>query len=107
MRGMAGGTLWDKINNDFVQLRRGMVWKLKDRVDARVLRWFGHMVRMDDGRLVKRVMELKESGSWPRGRLEFGWIDEVKQALGRRGISKELVREHAMDRREWRMIVNG
>ena len=45
-----------------------MVRKLEDRVDVRVLRWFGHIVRMDDGRLVKRVMESEVSGSRTRGR---------------------------------------
>ena len=87
MRGMAGVTLWDRINNDVVRLRTGMVRKLDDRVDARVLRWFGHMMRMDNGRLVKRVMELEVSGSRPRGRPKFGWMDGVKQALRRRDIS--------------------
>ena len=61
-----------------------MVRKLVDRVDARVLRWFGHMVRMDYGSLVKRVMESEVSGSRPRGRPKFGWMDDVKPALGRR-----------------------
>jgi hypothetical protein len=92
LRGMVGVTLGDRINNDVVRLRTGMVRKLEDRVDARVLRWFGHMVRMDDGRLVKRVMESEVSGSRTRGRPKFGWMDGVKQALGRRDISVELAR---------------
>jgi hypothetical protein len=52
LRGMAGVTLWDIINHDFVRLGTGMTRKLEDSVDARVLKWFRHMVRMDDGRLV-------------------------------------------------------
>ena len=75
-------------------------------MDARVLRWFGHMVRIDDGRLVTRVMESEVSGGRPRGRLKFGWMDGVKQALGRRDISVKLVRERVMNWREWTMIVN-
>ena len=75
LRGMVGVTLWDRIKKDVVRLRTGMVRKLEDRVDACVLRWFGHMVRMNDGRLVKRVMESEVSGSRPRGRSKFGWMD--------------------------------
>ena len=41
LRSMAGGTLWDRINNDVVRLRTGMMRKLEDRVDALVLSWFG------------------------------------------------------------------
>ena len=80
---------------------------MEDRVDALVLRWSRRMVRMDDGRVVKRVMESEVSGSRPRGRPKFDWMDGVKQALGRRDISVELARERDMDRREWRMTVNG
>ena len=84
-----------------------MVRKLDDRVDARALRWCGHMVRMDDGRLVKRVIKSKVIGNRPRPRPKFGWMDGVKQALGRTDISMKLARERAVDRREWKMIVNG
>ena len=84
-----------------------MVRKLEDRVDARVLRWFGHMVMMDDRVLLKKVIESEMSGNWPRSRPKFGWMDGVKQALGRRDISVEIARERAVNRREWRMIVNG
>ena len=97
----------DRINNDVVRLRTGMMRKLEYRVDARVLRWFGHLVKMDDGRLVKRVMKSEVIGSWPRGMPKFGWMDGVKKALGRRDISMELARERAVDRRDWRMLVNG
>ena len=39
------------------------------------------------------VKEAKASGSRPRGGPIFGWMDGVKQALGRREISVELARE--------------
>ena len=107
LRSMAGVTLRDRINNDVVRLRTGMVKRLEERVDARVLRWFGHMERMDEGRLVKKVWKAEVSGRRPRGRPKFGWMDGVKQALGRRDISVEEARVRALDRREWRMVVNG
>ena len=86
LRSMAGVTLRDRINNDEVRLRTGMEKRLEERVDARVLRWFGHMERMDEGRLVKKVWKAEVSGRRPRGRPKFGWMDGVKQALGRRDI---------------------
>jgi hypothetical protein len=107
LRSMAGVTLRDRITNDVVRIRTGMVKKLENRVDSRVLRWFGHMERMDEGRLVKRVMNAEASGRRPRGRPKFGWMDGLKQALGRRDMNVEVARERAMNRREWRMVVNG
>ena len=107
LRSMAGVTLRDRINNDVVRFRTGMVKRLEERVDARVLRWFGHMERMDGKRLAKKVWKAEVSGRRPRGRPKFGWMDGVKQALGRRDMSVEEARVRAMDRREWRMVVNG
>ena len=55
--------------------------KLEDRVDSRVLRWFEHMVKMDDRKLVKRAMKAEVSERRPRCRSMFGWWDGGKQAL--------------------------
>ena len=52
---MVGVTLRDRINRDVVRNRKGMVTKFKDRVDKRVLRWFGNMVKIDDKRLVMKA----------------------------------------------------
>ena len=41
-----------------------------------------------------------------RDRPKFGWMDGVKQALGRIDMSAEEARVRALDRREWRMVVN-
>ena len=72
-------TLWDRINNNIDGPRTGMVRELEDRVDARVLRWFGHMVRMDDERLVEMVMKSEVSGCWPRSMPKFEWMDSVSR----------------------------
>ena len=61
------------------------------------------MERMDVKRLVRKVWKAEVSGRRPK----FGWMDDVKQALGRRDMSVEEARVRAMDRREWRMVVNG
>ena len=77
---MAGTTLRDKINNNVVRFRTGMVKRLEGRVDVRVLRWFGRMERMNGKRLVKKVWTTEVRERRPRGRPKFGWMDDVKQA---------------------------
>ena len=74
-RSMAGVTLMNGINNDVVLIRTVMVRKLEDRVDSRVLRWYWHMVRMHEKRLVKRVMKAEVSGRRPKELAQFGWIE--------------------------------
>ena len=75
------------------------------RVDMNVLRWFGHVVRMDNERLSKRVMNAKVDGRNVRGRPRFGWMDGVKKALNDRGMDVREANERARNRNEWRAIV--
>ena len=75
------------------------------RVDMNVLRWFGHVERMDNERLLKKVMNAKVDGRSARGRPRFGWMDEVKKALNDRRMDMREASERARNRNEWRMIV--
>ncbi|KAK7069717.1 hypothetical protein SK128_018027, partial [Halocaridina rubra] len=53
-------------------------------VDMNALRWFGHVERMDDERLLKKVMNARVDGRNARGRPSFGWMDGVRRALNDR-----------------------
>ena len=74
-------------------------------VDMNVLRWFGHVERMDNKRLLKKVMNAKVDGRSARGRNRLGWMDGVKRTLNDRRMDMTEVSEHARNRNEWRMIV--
>ena len=58
--------------------RAGIERELASRADQRVLRWFGHVERMDDYRMARKVLMAKVSGGRVRGRQRSGWIDGVK-----------------------------
>ena len=77
------------------------------RVDNMTLRWFGHMERMEEGRMVKTVMNAEAEGSRDRGRPRFRWIDGVKRAVEVRGKSVREAREIASSRSDWRKFVDG
>ncbi len=81
--------------------------KMSERVDQRVLNWYGHVVRKSEERLTKRVWKVEGSGSNLRGRLRRGWMEGVERALGLRGMSMEQGKECASDRREWIAMVCG
>ena len=61
-------------------------------MDQRVLRRFGHVERMDDYRLARRVLMAEVSGGRVRGRRRISWMDCVKVALGSRGMTVEAAR---------------
>ena len=59
----------------------GIERELASRADHRVLRWFGHMERMDEYRMARRVLVAEVSGGRVRGRPRLGRMDGVKVAL--------------------------
>ena len=42
------------------------------------MRWFGHVQRLDEYRMARRVLMAEVSGGRLRGRPRLGWIDGVK-----------------------------
>ena len=57
------------------------------------IRWSGHVKRMDEYRMARRVLMAEVSGEWVRGRPKLGWMDGVKVALGNRGMTVEAARQ--------------
>ena len=105
LRSVAGVTRWDRLRNEEVRRRTGVSRELAAQVDRSVLRWYGHMVRMENERLTKEVWKARVSGRQMRGRPKFGWMDGVKRGLRDRGMSVEEAKECARDRSGWVEIV--
>ena len=64
LRSLVGVSRMDRVRNEQVSRRAGIKMELASRVDQRVLRWFGHMERMDDYRMARRVLMAEVSGGW-------------------------------------------
>ena len=107
LRSMIGVTRMDRVRNEEVRRRTGVERELGDRVDERVLRWYGHMERMSEERLVKEVWKAEVEGKNMRGCPRMRWMDGVKGALQKRGMRVEEGRECTEDRGAWRRIVYG
>ena len=73
LRSMTGVSRLDRVRNEVVRARSGMRRELAARVDMNVLRWFGHVERMDNERLLKKVMNAKVDGRSARGL--GGWME--------------------------------
>ena len=87
MRSSVGVSRLDRVRNDEVRRRAGIERQLTSRADQRVLRWFGHVERMDEYRIARRVLMAEVSGGRIRGRPRLGWMDGVKVTLGNRGMT--------------------
>ena len=87
-------------------MRAGIERELVSKKDQRVLRWFGHVERMDEYSMARRVLMAEVSGGQVRWRPRLSWMDGLKVALGYRGMTVEAARQCAKDRKEWRALVN-
>ena len=54
----------DRVRNEEVHRRAGIKKEFVSRADQRVLRWFGHVERMDEYHMAKMVLMAKLSGGW-------------------------------------------
>ena len=59
---LVGVSRMDRVWNEEVRRRAGIDRELASRTDQRVLRWFGHVERMDEYRLARRVLMAEVSG---------------------------------------------
>ena len=55
LRSLVGVSRMDRVRNEEVRWRAGIERGLASRADQRVLRWFGHVERMDEYRTARRV----------------------------------------------------
>ena len=55
LRSLVGVSRMDRVRNEEVRRRAGIEMELASTADQRVLRWFGHVERMDDYRIAGRV----------------------------------------------------
>ena len=105
-RSLVGELRMDRVRNEEVGRRAGIERELASRADQRVVRWFGHMERMNAYRMARRVLMAEVSGGRVRGRPRLGWMDGVKVALGNRGMTVEAGRQCAGDRKGWSALVH-
>ena len=84
LRSLVGGSRMDRVRNEEVRRRTGIERELASRADQRVLRWFGHVERMDEYRMARSVLMIEVGGGRVRGRPRLGWMDGVQVALGNR-----------------------
>jgi len=96
IRIMRGKTLRDGIPNGLLRDRTGVEY-IENHLGETRLRWLGHLERMDETNLVKRVREEKVSGHTKRGRPKKPWAEVVKEDM-KRG----LCINNAQDIYKWR-----
>jgi len=71
---------------------------LLDDNKTKQLKCYGHVQRMEEGRLPKKVMKWSPPGRRKRGRPRAIWVEGIRGLLGEKG----LMEEDGNDRDKWR-----
>ena len=61
----------DKIRNIIIKQKMNLIRSLLEDINTKQLQWYGHVQRMEEGRLPKEVMKWRPPGRRKRGRPKF------------------------------------
>jgi len=68
-----------------------------DEIKTKQLKWYGHIQRMEEGRLPNKVMKWNPPGRRKRGRPEATWAEGIRGLLGEKGLIEDW-----NDRDKWK-----
>lgn len=98
LRRSAGVSRMEHVTNIEIRNRMGANETVVDRVEKRSLKWFGHLLRMPDDRIPKKIFKWQPPGKRKRGRPRRSWNEGVRQAMA----SRNLEENQAWNREAWR-----
>ena len=108
LRWMCGVTRKDKIRNEHIRGTTKVV-QASRKITERRLKWYGHVMRMEEDHVVRRVMTKAIPGKRKRGRPKTRWKDVCKRDMqtvglregdeGDRAYWKETINNHSGDPR--------
>jgi hypothetical protein len=97
LRWISGVTRLDHVRNDDIRNRYGIA-PIDEKLRESRLRWFGHVLRADDGTIAKTGFNLEVPGKRPKGRPKQRWADTLHNDLKITGLHPDK----ANDRDYWR-----
>ena len=59
---------------------------LLDDIKTKQLQWYGHVQRMEEGRLLKEVTKWSPLGRRKRGRPKLTWAERIRGLMGEKGL---------------------
>jgi hypothetical protein len=99
-RRWCGLTLEDHVRDDKIRETMETEVTLTDIIEAKQLKWYGHMKRMEEHGLPKKIYEWTPTERKKRGRPRNTWKKKAKQAMDGRYYLQE---EDYLDRNRWRL----
>nr|CAH7720104.1 unnamed protein product [Callosobruchus chinensis] len=92
-------TLLDKVRNEQIRDRMSIATTIIDTIEAKKLRWYGHVCRMENSRWPKRILNWNPPERRRRGRPRTSWRDGLESAMRERDLNPGDWR----DRKRWKL----
>ncbi|XP_030753324.1 uncharacterized protein LOC115880278 [Sitophilus oryzae] len=99
-----GVTRKDILRNSFIR-EEPKVDSILNKIEQCQLRWYGHLIRMNNDIPVKGVWEAKMQGKRPRGRPTKTWKDTIEKIVQDRGLTLTEAKSLARDKNKWKQFV--
>ena len=100
-RAMCGAKLMEKRWTKDLMEMLGLKEMVIQMAKANGVRWYGHVLRRDDGHVLRKALEFDVKGKRRQGRHRKMWKTQVE----RESKSVGLEREDALNRARWRVGV--
>ena len=97
-----GNMWWRRSNREIMDLYGEP--SIVNVIKCQRLRWLGHMWRLNNNRVVKKVFSAVSSGKKRRGRPREKWFDSVQRDL--QNLNIKDWKSATMDKQKWRKTVN-
>ena len=101
LRFSLGVTRMDRIRNEYIR-RTAQVGRFGEKTREARLRWYGHVLRKDDGYIGRRMLRMELPRKRKRGRPKRRFMDVVKEDIA----EVEVTEEDTEDRSTWRWKIH-
>ena len=101
LRGLVGIRRMDKFLNAQIRKMYRVTKGVDEKSDEGVLRWFGHVERMENNRIAKRVYVGECVGSNSVAKPHKRWIDTMNECLKKTSLDVRQARRMVHDRSVW------
>ena len=89
VRAMCGAKLMEKKRTEDLMEMLGLKETVVQMVKANGVRWYGHVLRRDDGHVLRKVLEFEVKGKRKQGRPKKTWKTQVEKESKSVGLEKK------------------
>ena len=75
--------------HSIIKQKMNVTRSLLEDIKTKQLKWYGHVQRMEEGRLPKNVMKWSRPGRRKRGRPKLTWAKEIRGLMEEKGLMEE------------------